>query len=215
MSRDVGSGAPAEQPRLVGGPARTRMEAVHLDLGEYNDDLQETRAEVAVDEGALIVRALHPEGDPRFRAMPNEGIEQHVRLAMRALVSSSAIDPIADADGCKVHAEGCIVYPAYMDDLPSGPPKRDGILSHGANLATFGVAAVLGALMLVAAGMADPLVLLLVPGVGMGALALVQARRRGTATMTSAPGYEQHLRRGRAQAMSISRAANRARGLST
>lgn len=215
MTRKMDAGLPAADPRIVEGFGRETVDSIKLPLGPVCSDLEGTEVEVRIEDGAMVVASLHPSGDPLFKAMPNACIEERVRMALTRFAKSTAADPATDALGGAVHAEGCILYPPHMDDMPRPVERRTGAMIGEGNLAALGVAVVLGTLLLVATGMVHPLVLMLVPGVGIGAWALFQARGRETASVTSLPGYEQHLRRGRAQAISISRAASRARGLST
>jgi hypothetical protein len=194
--------------------AHRPVETVRLDLGEYSQDLRGGDVEIAVEDGGLVVRALHPEGHAMFRAMPNDGIEHHVRLAMRALLLATADHPIRDIDGRRVTATDCTLYPAHMEDAPRIPADHAGRDAKTRLVVTAGILAILMTGILIGAGLAHPLVLLLVPGVGIGAWSLLQATRAHGGAM-SLPDYPTHLRRGRAQARSISRAASRARGLST
>ena len=213
MTRDRKAAAPAREAGLY-VDAWKPVETVRMRLGEFNDELDGGEVEFRVEDGGLVVSALEPEGDPVFRAMPNAGIEHHVRLALRALLMATADRPVVDAEGRRVHAENCMLYPEHMEEAPSRRPTELHE-SRVRTLAGAGVGAAVVTLFLIAAGLAHPLVALLIPGVGIGAWSLLQATRPAEAGVTALPDYPSHLRRGRAQGRSISSAANRARGLST
>lgn len=203
--------AKVDDVRFVDADTGETVDRIVVPLDTVSEDLADTRAVISVSGGAAVVTSMEPAGDPVFRAMPNAGIEVALRDAFRSIAALGMGGGFySDAEGRRIQAEHLILYPPTMHEMRPPALKDEG---RTRRLIAAACAVIAMTVVLVASGMADPFVLLLVPGVTMWAWTIRREMRNRALVISVAPSYNEHVRRADRQSRSIAAAASRARGL--
>jgi hypothetical protein len=201
---------PTAEPTLLDASGAV-LASVTLPISD--PDLPGATVRVGVRSGALVVEALEPAGHPMYRAIVNAAIEERLRVILRSLCCSGAVD----GEGARVAARHAHVYPRIMPEwhpTPSGLRRLEEWRRRGPLMAVAGFLACLTTVALVLADLAHPVVILPVPGLAIWSWATLRRARSGGDVVQGASTHAEHVQRARAQAGSIDTAVNRARGLS-
>lgn len=176
-------------------------------------DMPDATVRVGMRDGTLVVEALEPTGHPMYRALVNAAIEERLRVLLRSLCASGAVD----VNGARVSARDACVYPQVIPEwhpTPSCLRCLEEWRRKGAAMAVAGFLACLATISLVLVDLAHPIVILPVPGLAIWSWATLRRARSDGNVVQGAETHAEHVQRARAQAGSIDTAVNRARGLS-